>query len=85
MTRSRCFLDAKRSVKAETCLCVVVSSRGRRRPPHPDRPRLETYKRALEPKRLVLFAGGHFDAYLKEFDVASGAARDWFLEHRSST
>jgi fermentation-respiration switch protein FrsA (DUF1100 family) len=45
---------------------------------------LETYKRALEPKRLVLFAGGHFDAYLKEFDVASGAARDWFLEHRSS-
>ena len=26
---------------------------------------LETYKRALEPKRLVLFAGGHFDAYLK--------------------
>ena len=49
---------------------------------------LETYKRALEPKRLVLFAGGHFDAYLdaylKEFDVASGAARHWFLEHRSS-
>jgi hypothetical protein len=36
----------------------------------------------------VLFAGGHFDAYLdaylKEFDVASGAARHWFLEHRSS-
>ena len=45
---------------------------------------LEAYKRALEPKRLVLFAGGHFDAYLKEFDVASGATRDWFLEHRSS-
>jgi hypothetical protein len=31
----------------------------------------------------VLFAGGHVDAYLKEFDVASGAARDWFLEHLS--
>jgi uncharacterized protein len=45
---------------------------------------LETYQRALELKRLVLFAGGHFDAYLKELDVASGAARDWFLEHRSS-
>ena len=67
------------------CRVLLVAAR---RPPHPDRPRLETYKRALEPKRLVLFAGGHFDAYLdaylKEFDVASGAARHWFLEHRSS-
>jgi fermentation-respiration switch protein FrsA (DUF1100 family) len=41
---------------------------------------LETYKRALEPKRLVLFAGGHFDAYLKESALASGPARDWFLD-----
>jgi hypothetical protein len=26
-------------------------------------------------------AGGHFDAYVKDFETASGAARDWFLEH----
>jgi uncharacterized protein len=42
---------------------------------------LEAYQRAREPKRLVLLPGGHFDAYVKDFDTASGAARDWFLEH----
>jgi uncharacterized protein len=42
---------------------------------------LETYERAREPKQLVLLPGGHFDAYVKDFEVASGAARDWFLEH----
>jgi uncharacterized protein len=42
---------------------------------------LEAYQRAREPKRLLLLPGGHFDAYTKDFDKASGAARDWFLEH----
>jgi fermentation-respiration switch protein FrsA (DUF1100 family) len=42
---------------------------------------LEAYALAREPKRLVLLAGGHFDAYVDDFDAASGAARDWFLEH----
>jgi hypothetical protein len=28
----------------------------------------------------VLLPGGHFDAYVKDFETASGAARDWFLE-----
>jgi fermentation-respiration switch protein FrsA (DUF1100 family) len=42
---------------------------------------LEAYQRAREPKKLVLLPGGHFDAYVKDFDTASGAARDWFLEH----
>jgi fermentation-respiration switch protein FrsA (DUF1100 family) len=42
---------------------------------------VEAYERAREPKRLVLLPGGHFDAYVKDFEVASGAARDWFLEH----
>jgi uncharacterized protein len=42
---------------------------------------LAAYQRAREPKRLVLLPGGHFDAYVKDFDTASGAARDWFLEH----
>jgi uncharacterized protein len=42
---------------------------------------LEAYQQAREPKKLVLLPGGHFDAYVKDFDTASGAARDWFLEH----
>jgi uncharacterized protein len=42
---------------------------------------LAAYSRALEPKRLVLLRGGHFDAYVKDFDSASAPARDWFVEH----
>ncbi|MGW9134288.1 alpha/beta hydrolase [Streptomyces sp. NPDC055681] len=42
---------------------------------------LATYERALEPKRLQIIRGGHFDPYVKQFDVASGAARAWFREH----
>jgi hypothetical protein len=45
---------------------------------------LEAYQQALEPKRLVLLPGAHFDAYVKDFDAASAAARDWFLEHLGS-
>jgi hypothetical protein len=29
----------------------------------------------------VLLPGGHFDAYVKDFDTTSGATRDWCLEH----
>jgi len=39
------------------------------------------YNRALEPKQLLVLAGGHFDAYVKDFEPSSGAARDWFLKH----
>jgi len=42
---------------------------------------LAAYERALEPKELVLPPGGHFDAYVEDFEAASGAARDWFVEH----
>jgi uncharacterized protein len=42
---------------------------------------LAAYNRALEPKRLVLLPGGHFDAYVRDFDTAGGAARDWFVHH----
>jgi len=42
---------------------------------------LEAYQRAREPKRLALLPGAHFDAYVKDFDAASGAARDWFQQH----
>lgn len=42
---------------------------------------LEAYNRAPEPKKLVLLAGGHFAPYEAEFELASGAARDWFVGH----
>jgi uncharacterized protein len=42
---------------------------------------LAAYERALQPKKLVTLKGGHFDAYVKDFDAASGAARAWFAEH----
>ena len=35
----------------------------------------------MQPKKLVTIDGGHFDPYLDQFDRASGAARDWFIEH----
>jgi fermentation-respiration switch protein FrsA (DUF1100 family) len=42
---------------------------------------LGAYQRAREPKRLAMLKGGHFDAYVTDFDAASGAACDWFREH----
>lgn len=42
---------------------------------------IAAYERALEPKRLMLLPGGHFDPYVEAFDAASGAARAWFLQH----
>jgi hypothetical protein len=46
---------------------------------------LAAYERALQPKKLVTVAGGHFDPYLDLFDKTAGAARDWFIEHLSSS
>ena len=42
---------------------------------------LAAYERALEPKRLALIPGGHFDPYLNQFTLASAAATAWFREH----
>jgi len=42
---------------------------------------LAAYERALEPKRLVLLKGGHFDAYVEGFAQSSGAAAEWFKAH----
>jgi fermentation-respiration switch protein FrsA (DUF1100 family) len=43
---------------------------------------LDAYARAREPKRLVLFRGGHFDPYVGEaFEQASAAAAAFFAEH----
>jgi hypothetical protein len=41
---------------------------------------LACYERALEPKRLVTIAGGHFDPYLSWFAESSSAACSWFTE-----
>ncbi len=42
---------------------------------------IAAYGRALEPKRLVLLDGGHFDAYGAEFETAANAASDWLALH----
>jgi fermentation-respiration switch protein FrsA (DUF1100 family) len=42
---------------------------------------LAAYERALEPKRLVLVPGGHFDPYVGEFETSASAALAWFREH----
>ena len=42
---------------------------------------LAAYERALEPKRLALVPGGHFDPYLDQFPLAAAAATEWFREH----
>ena len=42
---------------------------------------IRAFNEALEPKRLVLLEGGHFDAYVSDFDKAANPARDWFVTH----
>jgi uncharacterized protein len=42
---------------------------------------LRAYEQALEPKKLVTIEGGHFDAYLKQFETSSSAAILWFRQH----
>ncbi|MFS2151377.1 alpha/beta hydrolase [Rhizobium sp. Rhizsp42] len=45
---------------------------------------LAAYEKALQPKKLVTIAGGHFDPYLDQFPASSSAAVAWFLEHLDS-
>jgi fermentation-respiration switch protein FrsA (DUF1100 family) len=45
---------------------------------------LDAYNRALEPKKLLILSGGHFDAYVRDQEVTAAAARDWFVEHLCS-
>jgi fermentation-respiration switch protein FrsA (DUF1100 family) len=42
---------------------------------------LASYEQALEPKKLVLIPGGHFDPYRDQFPAAEAAATEWFCEH----
>ena len=40
------------------------------------------FETAAHPKKLVVVPGGHFDAYVgRGFEISSGAAREWFVEH----
>ena len=42
---------------------------------------IDAFERAREPKKLEILAGGHFDAYVADFERSSGAARDRFMAH----
>jgi hypothetical protein len=42
---------------------------------------LGAYERALQPKRLVTLTGGHFDAYVNDFEASAGPAAEWFTQH----
>jgi fermentation-respiration switch protein FrsA (DUF1100 family) len=42
---------------------------------------LAAFERAVEPKRLKIVPGGHFDAYIAQFEPTSSAALDWFSQH----
>lgn len=42
---------------------------------------LASYEKALQPKKLVMLPGGHFDGYSRYFPESSHAAVAWFREH----
>jgi fermentation-respiration switch protein FrsA (DUF1100 family) len=42
---------------------------------------IAAFQSANEPRKLVILPGGHFDAYVKGFDLASAPARDWFVQY----
>lgn len=42
---------------------------------------LSAFATALEPKKLVLLPGNHFDPYGPQFALTSNEARDWFTRH----
>jgi fermentation-respiration switch protein FrsA (DUF1100 family) len=42
---------------------------------------LEAFERAGEPKELITYDGGHFEAYYEYFDVTAVSAGDWFSRH----
>jgi uncharacterized protein len=63
-----------------TPLLMVVGSRDTTTPTDLA---LAAYERALEPKRLEIFDGAHYDAYVDAIDQTSAAATAWFTEHLS--
>jgi uncharacterized protein len=63
---------------APTPLLMVVGSRDTTTPTDLA---LAAYDRAREPKRLEVFQGGHYDAYVDAVEQTSKAATSWFAEH----
>jgi hypothetical protein len=45
----------------------------------------EVYQTAPEPKKLLSFDGGHFDACTTFFEQTAHPARDWFVEHQGAS
>ncbi|WP_162805743.1 alpha/beta hydrolase [Sporosarcina sp. PTS2304] len=42
---------------------------------------LKAFEKILEPKKLILLDGGHFDVYTKEFEKAVQPAIEWFSDN----
>lgn len=42
---------------------------------------LDAFRRAHEPKELLLIEGGHMEVYDAQFDRGAAAARDWLVRH----
>lgn len=63
---------------APTPLLMIVACRDGLTPPDIA---LEAFDRAGEPKQLVTFDGGHYDAYGQQFERCVEAATEWFLRH----
>lgn len=61
-----------------TPLLMVVALNDELAPPDLS---LSAFETALEPKKLVLLPGNHFDPYGPEFTLTSNEARDWFTRH----
>jgi hypothetical protein len=81
VTRSRCFLEAKRSVGAEPCLWLPCPLVAAVTTSPPNDLALEAYKRPLEPKRLGRSVRRRSRRRPSQ-GVRCGqrAARDWYLE-----
>ncbi|MCE0761325.1 alpha/beta hydrolase [Pseudonocardia kujensis] len=61
-----------------TPLLMVVARQDHLTPAHLA---IDAYEKAREPKALEILPGGHFDAYVKDVDLAAPLARDWFVRH----
>ena len=42
---------------------------------------IDGFQTACDPKQLVVLPGGHFDAYVKGFEISACTQADWFTQH----
>ncbi|MEC9346860.1 MAG: alpha/beta hydrolase [Pseudomonadota bacterium] len=63
---------------APTPLLMVVADRDTQTP---TAGQLEAFELAQEPKKLLRLDCRHYDPYSRDFEAASTAARDWFVQH----